>query len=80
MNIVNIDELREYIDKNLLTKREAIEITKQSVSAFDQAVITGKLKPFYDHGEERSRVRLYLKSEVEAYSRRAEERRKRVKK
>ncbi|MGG3987669.1 hypothetical protein [Bacillus smithii] len=72
------EQLRKYIDENLLTKQEAMKITGQSISAFDQAVQTGQLLPFYDHGKDRSRVRLYLKADVEEYARRAEERRKRL--
>ncbi|MED5050636.1 hypothetical protein P9850_01965 [Anoxybacillus rupiensis] len=73
------EQLRKYIDENLLTKQEAMEITGQRLQAFDQAVSTRRLKPFYDHGEGRSRVRLYLKSEVEEYARQVQERRNRLK-
>lgn len=73
------DELKEFINNNLLTKQEAMEITGQGLSAFNQAVSTGKLKPFYDHGEGRSRVRLYLKSDVQKYAKSVELRRKRLK-
>jgi hypothetical protein len=74
------EQLRKYIDENLLTKQEAMEITKQSLAAFNQAIKTGQLKAFYDHGKDRSRVRLYLKDEVEEYAKQAEERRKRLEK
>lgn len=75
---MDINKIKKFIDENLLTKKEAMEITKQSLTAFDQAVATGQLKPFYDHGEDRSRVRLYLRSEVEEYAKNVEERRKRI--
>lgn len=73
-------ELQKYIDKNLLTKQEAMEITGQGLSAFNQAINTGQLKAFYDHGQDRSRVRLYLKEHVEAYLVSVLDRRKRLEK
>ncbi|WP_143804678.1 hypothetical protein [Paraliobacillus ryukyuensis] len=73
------DNFKLFIDKNLLTKQEAMKITEQSLTAFNQAVNTGKLSPFYDHGEGRSRVRLYLKEDVENYAKAVKERRKRLK-
>lgn len=77
---MDINELQKYIDKILLTKQEAIEVTGQSLTAFNQTVNTGQLKPFYDHGEGRSRVRLYLKRDVEAYAQAVSDRRKRLQK
>lgn len=74
------EEIRKFIDENLLTKKEAMKITGQGLPAFNQAISTNALKPFYDHGEGRSRVRLYLKSDVEEYAKRAEERRKNLNK
>ena len=72
--------LREWADENLLTKQEAIAITGQGLSAFDQSINTNKLTAFYDHGKARSRVRLYLKSDVETYAKGIFERRKRLSK
>lgn len=65
---MNIEEIKQFISENLLTKKEAMEITGQSLTAFDQAVATGRLKPFFERGEGRSTVRLYLKSDVERYN------------
>lgn len=65
---MNIEEIKEFMDRNLLTKKEAMEITGQSLTAFDQAVQTGRLKPFFERGEGRSTVRLYLKDDVERYN------------
>jgi len=74
------EELKKYIDNNLLTKQEAMEVTGQSLSAFNQAISTNNLKAFYDHGKGRSRVRLYLKSDVKNYAKSAKKRRERLKK
>ena len=77
---MNNEKIKEWIDENLLTKQEAIKITCQSLTAFDQSINTNKLTAFYDRGEDRSRVRLYLKSDVEAYAKGVFERRKRLSK
>jgi len=65
---MNKKEIKKYLDENLLTKKEAMEITGQSLSAFDQAVMAGRLKPFFERGKGRGLVRLYLKEEVEQYN------------
>ena len=63
-----IEEIKQFMNKNLLTKKEAMKITGQSLTAFDQAVQTGRLKPFFEKGKGRSMIRLYLKSDVERYN------------
>lgn len=77
---MNNEEIKKWMEENLITKQETMEITKQSLTAFNQTVSTGKLHPFYDRGHDRSRVRLYLKSDVEEYAKVVEERRKRLQK
>ena len=62
------EEIKQFMNENLLTKKEAMRITSQSLPAFDQAVQTGRLKPFFERGEGRSMVRLYLKAAVERYN------------
>lgn len=64
----NIEDLQEYINSNLLTKNEAAEITGQSITGFNQSVKLGYVKPFYESsGKTSSKVRLYLKSDLEKY-------------
>ena len=65
---IDIEEIKQFMNENLLTKKEAMEITGQSLTAFDQAVATGRLKPFFEKGEGRGTVRLYLKADVERYN------------
>lgn len=65
---MSIEEIKQFMNENLLTKKEAMELTGQSLTAFDQAVQTGRLKPFFERGEGRSTVRLYLKDDVERYN------------
>lgn len=64
----NLEEIKKFMHENLLTKKEAMQLTGQSITAFDQAVQTGRLKPFFEKGEGRGTVRLYLKSDVERYN------------
>lgn len=70
MNITNIEELKEWIETNLVTKQEAIKITEQSPKGFQQSVRTNVIKPFYEskEGKGPSVVRLYLKNDIEAYA------------
>lgn len=65
---MNEKQVKEFLEENLLTKREAMDITGQSLSAFDQAVNTGRLVPFFERGKARGIVRLYLKKDVEEYN------------
>lgn len=65
---MDLEKIKEFMQENLLTKKEAMRLTGQSLTAFDQAVATGRLKPFFEKGEGRSTVRLYLKSDVERYN------------
>lgn len=77
---MNKEEIAKYIDENLLTKQEAMLVTGQSLTAFDQSVNSGALSPFYDHGQARSRTRLYLREDVEKYASQVIERRRRLQK
>lgn len=65
---MNKNNIKEWMNENLLTKKEAMEITQQTLTAFDQAVMTGRLKPFFERGKGRGLVRLYLKEDVERYN------------
>lgn len=65
---MNKNDIKVWMEKNLLTKKEAMEITRQTLTAFDQAVMTGRLKPFFERGKGRGLVRLYLKEDVERYN------------
>ncbi|MBJ0457579.1 hypothetical protein ACFC84_16460 [Enterococcus casseliflavus] len=60
-------EIKEWILDNLVTKQGAMKITGQSGPAFQQAVRTNMVTPFVEYNES-PMVRLYLKSEIEAYA------------
>lgn len=61
------EEIRKWIEENLVMQNEARKITKQSVSGFNQSVETGRIRPFVEFGENR-KIRLYLRSELEEYA------------
>lgn len=73
------NEIREWILDNLVTKQGAMKITGQSGPAFQQAVRTNVVNPFIEYNES-PMVRLYLKSEIEAYAKQVEFRRERLNK
>lgn len=65
---MNIEEIKKWIEENLVMQDEARTITEQSVSGFNQSVQSGKIKAFAKFGESR-KTRLYLRSEMEEYAR-----------
>lgn len=65
MNINNLEQMQRWIEENLLTPKESMEITNQSRSSFNQSVNNGFIKPFIS----KDGIRMYLKSEVEEYAR-----------
>lgn len=73
------NEIKEWILENLVTKQGAMKITGQSGPAFQQAVRTNVVTPFVEYNES-PMVRLYLKSEIEAYAKQVEFRRERLNK
>ncbi len=72
-------EMREWILNNLVTKQGAMKITGQSGPAFQQAVRTNMVTPFVEYNESPV-VRLYLKSEIEAYAKQVALRKNKLKK
>lgn len=63
------DELKIFLEENLLPINEARLLTKQSTPAFNQAVANGLIVPFYKTITESGKVinKLYLRSELELY-------------
>ena len=75
------EQLKTWVNDNLIRASEAMEITEQSKPAFNQAVRDGQLEPFYSNGIGGGgfgTINLYLKSEVEVYAGRVKERRQRL--
>lgn len=70
MKICNLDDLHDYMKENLLNKRQAMKITCQSAGAFMQAEKSRMFSPFFEtDGKTASKVKLYLKSDMEEYAR-----------
>lgn len=64
---INPQIILDWINKNLVMQDEARAITKQSISAFNQSVSTGRIKPFVEFGQTR-KTRLYNRTDLEAYA------------
>lgn len=77
---MNREELKKFLADNLITKQQAMRITGQSLSAFNQSISTKQIIPIYEQGEGAGKVRLYLKKEVEEYAPSVKERRSRLQK
>lgn len=70
MDKEQLAKIQKFMQEDLLTKSEAAAITDQSPIAFNQSVNLGYIKPFYESkGEKSSKVRLYLRSDIEEYAR-----------
>lgn len=61
------DYVRNWLQKNLLTRREARLYTDQSDSAIGQSIQNHLLFPFFSKGEGTGKVNLFLKSEAIQY-------------
>lgn len=69
-NEQDLEEFKEFLKENVLTKNEAMIITDQKSVAFNQAVATRQIQPIYEsEGKGPAKVKLYLKSELEEYAR-----------
>ena len=61
-------QIRAWITDNLVLQDEARHITGQSVSAFNQSLQTGRIKPFVEFVSGSRTIRLYLKTDLEEYA------------
>ncbi|WP_019156823.1 hypothetical protein [Robertmurraya massiliosenegalensis] len=64
---MNNEEIKKWIEENLVMQDAAREITGQSVTGFNQSVSTGKISPFVEFGEVR-KTRLYFRKDLEEYA------------
>lgn len=63
-----LEKQKTWLKENLVGKEQAILITDQSMTAFNQSVKRGLIEPFYEiEGSTRTKIRLYLKSDLETY-------------
>lgn len=61
------EAIKQWIQDNLVMQDEAISITEQSKSGFNQSVATGRIQPFVEFGDGR-KTRLYLRCDLEQYA------------
>ena len=64
---MDLEQIRAWIQNNLVMQDEGRRITGQSVSGFNQSVTEGWISPFVEFGSSR-KTRLYLRSELEEYA------------
>ncbi|MGM0220084.1 hypothetical protein [Enterococcus sp. AZ126] len=68
-NEQELEEFKEFLKENVLTKNEAILITDQTSVAFNQSVLMGHIHPIFEtEGKGPAKVKLYLKSQLEEYA------------
>ena len=68
-NDQELEEFRKFLEENLLTKNEAMLITKQTPTSFTQSVQLRQLNPIFEsEGKGPAKVKLYLRSQVEEYA------------
>lgn len=65
---MNNEEIKKWIEDNLVMRDEAMEITGQSNTGFGQSLAAGKINHFVEFGNAR-KTRLYLRSDLEDYAR-----------
>ncbi|HGF7600565.1 hypothetical protein AB1I58_00180 [Enterococcus hirae] len=70
-----LNHYQNWVTSNLITRKQAAEITGQSHSAFSQTIKQGRIKPFVEIGEGSGPgiIRLYLKSDIESYAKQLQE-------
>ncbi|GCF92485.1 hypothetical protein NRIC_03760 [Enterococcus florum] len=69
MNKKELEQIKKFMENDLLTKSQAMEITGQSPNAFAQSLKSGKVSPFYEaEGTKADKVRLYLREDIETYA------------
>ncbi|HSH24070.1 MAG TPA: hypothetical protein VLA13_00830 [Massilibacterium sp.] len=77
---MNINEWKDFMDKEIMLSGDAREFLEMSNSAFGQALSSKRLEPIYERGKKRGGiVRFFLRSDVEEYKKQVIERRKRLK-
>jgi len=65
---MNNEEIKKWIEDNLVMREEAAEITGQSNSGFGQSLAARTITHFVEFGTKR-KTKLYLRSELEEYAR-----------
>ncbi|MEE1131654.1 MAG: hypothetical protein UHX00_08570 [Caryophanon sp.] len=66
-NSLSKEQLQNFLQQNLIDKHAARKITGQSVTAFNQAVLRGKIVPIVKYGNGRGGMNLFLREDIELY-------------
>lgn len=67
--INSTDDIKKWMNDNLVGVKEGAELTEQSVRSFRQSVTLGTIKPFFEDKNEYgvAKVRLYYKEDLIEY-------------
>lgn len=63
----NKEEMKKWLEENLLTATQAMKVTEQSKSAFNNAVVNGYIPVYLKLNREERSVNLYLKEDLVEY-------------
>ncbi|WP_279257249.1 hypothetical protein [Enterococcus faecalis] len=77
MQLNNLNEIHDWAQNNLLSRKQAAKITGQNYDAFSSSLRRNNIKPFLEIGDEPgpSIIRLYLREDIEKYAKQLEEKR-----
>lgn len=63
----NKEEMKKWLEDNLLTATQAMKVTEQSKSAFNNAVVNGYIPVYLKLNREERNVNLYLREDLIEY-------------
>lgn len=63
----NKEEMKKWLEGNLLTATQAMKVTEQSKSAFNNAVVNGYIPVYLKLNREERNVNLYLREDLIEY-------------
>lgn len=66
-NSPNKEDIKTFLHQNIIDKHAARKITGQSETAFNQAVLRGKIVPIIKYGNGRGGINLFLREDIELY-------------
>lgn len=67
--IKSLEDIREWMDENLVGKKQATKLTEQSDTAFKQSLRLGHIVPFFEEKDAygSAKTRLYYKEDLLEY-------------
>lgn len=66
-NSNNKEEIKLFLLQHIIDKHQARKITGQSETAFNQAVLRGRIRPIIKYSLGKGGLNLFLREEIESY-------------